>query len=338
MPLTSAMTWAFSEATRGSAGCRRRRRRLRRLGRLLAGLRHRRGERDRHTGGEEPEHRLSRHGDPPTLDRRCAATRMTVRDWRIIALLAGAAALGDVSVTVTETSRDSAGGPTIVRMGVSSAAELLNLMGVLTGAALCAMLLALVLRGRAGGDRDDAVAAADRRARPGLEPRRTGRRPAEPRRGHRPGSVAQRHLIRRARHPGRGGRPFGGPADSGTGAPSPRSRRRARSAPWPCTCAPSRPASFAPHRPPSRMLTAAFGAISVPLAIATRRQTNGRRALWMLALALFAVSATHLGHFHDETGGWLAELSATTPSCRWPSPSSTRTTASRWPTCSSSRR
>ena len=40
-------------------------------------------------------------------------------------------------------------------MGVSSAAELLNLVGVLTGAALCAMLLALVLRGRAGGDRDD---------------------------------------------------------------------------------------------------------------------------------------------------------------------------------------
>ena len=46
-------------------------------------------------------------------------------------------------------------------MGVSSAAELLNLMGVLTGAALCAMLLALVLRGRAGGDRDDCLAAAD---------------------------------------------------------------------------------------------------------------------------------------------------------------------------------
>ena len=42
-------------------------------------------------------------------------------------------------------------------MGVSSAAELLNLVGVLTGAALCAMLLALVLRGRAGGDRDDAL-------------------------------------------------------------------------------------------------------------------------------------------------------------------------------------
>ena len=28
----------------------------------------------------------------------------------------------------------------------------------------------------------------------------------------------------------------------------------------------------------------------------------------MLALALFAVSANHLGHFHDEAGGWLAEL------------------------------
>ena len=52
----------------------------------------------------------------------------------------------------------------------------------------------------------------------------------------------------------------------------------------------------------------AFGALVVPLAVLTRSQTNGRRALWMLALALFAVSANHLGHFHDEAGGWMAEL------------------------------
>ena len=56
------------------------------------------------------------------------------------------------------------------------------------------------------------------------------------------------------------------------------------------------------------MLTIAVGLISVPLAVATRTQTNGRRALWMLALALFAVSANHVGHFHDEAGGWLAEI------------------------------
>lgn len=56
------------------------------------------------------------------------------------------------------------------------------------------------------------------------------------------------------------------------------------------------------------VLTVAFGAIVVPLALLTRTQTNGRRALWLLALALFAVAANHLGHFHDAAGGWLAEL------------------------------
>lgn len=56
------------------------------------------------------------------------------------------------------------------------------------------------------------------------------------------------------------------------------------------------------------MLTVAVGAIALPLAFITRSQTNGRRALWMLALALFAVSANHLGHFHDKAGGWMAEL------------------------------
>lgn len=56
------------------------------------------------------------------------------------------------------------------------------------------------------------------------------------------------------------------------------------------------------------VLTIAFGALALPLAVLTRSQTNGRRTLWMLALALFAVSANHLGHFHDDAGGWLAEL------------------------------
>jgi two-component system, LytTR family, sensor kinase len=56
------------------------------------------------------------------------------------------------------------------------------------------------------------------------------------------------------------------------------------------------------------ILTVAFGLLVVPLAMLTRSQTNGRRALWMLALSLFAVSANHLGHFHDDAGGWLAEV------------------------------
>ena len=85
-------------------------------------------------------------------------------------------------------------------------------------------------------------------------------------------------------------------------------RRRARSAPWPLHLRAVAAGDLRPSPAAFALLTAAFGAISVPLAIATRRQTNGRRALWMLALALFAVSANHLGHFHDEAGGWLAEL------------------------------
>lgn len=56
------------------------------------------------------------------------------------------------------------------------------------------------------------------------------------------------------------------------------------------------------------LLTVVFGALVVPLIVLTRGQTNGRRALWMLALSLFAVAANHLGHFHDGAGGWAAEL------------------------------
>jgi two-component system, LytTR family, sensor kinase len=56
------------------------------------------------------------------------------------------------------------------------------------------------------------------------------------------------------------------------------------------------------------LLTICFGAIIVPLAFLTRRQPNGRRALWMLALALFAVSASHLGRFHGGESNWLVEL------------------------------
>jgi two-component system, LytTR family, sensor kinase len=56
------------------------------------------------------------------------------------------------------------------------------------------------------------------------------------------------------------------------------------------------------------LLTACFGVIIVPLAWLTRRQPNGQRALWMLALALFAVSANHLGRVHGGDHGVLAEL------------------------------
>jgi two-component system, LytTR family, sensor kinase len=56
------------------------------------------------------------------------------------------------------------------------------------------------------------------------------------------------------------------------------------------------------------LLTVCFGLVIAPLALLTRRQPNGRRALWILALALFAVSASHLGRFHGSDSDWLVEL------------------------------
>lgn len=56
------------------------------------------------------------------------------------------------------------------------------------------------------------------------------------------------------------------------------------------------------------LLTIGFGAILIPLAALTRGQPNGPRALWILALVVFAVSASHLGRFHGQDSHWLAEL------------------------------
>lgn len=57
-----------------------------------------------------------------------------------------------------------------------------------------------------------------------------------------------------------------------------------------------------------QLLTIGFGVVMVPLAFVTRSQPNGRRALWILALALFAVSATHLGSFHSRDDSWWMQL------------------------------
>ncbi len=57
-----------------------------------------------------------------------------------------------------------------------------------------------------------------------------------------------------------------------------------------------------------QLLTIGFGLVMLPLAVITRSQPNGRRALWILALALFAVSATHLGSFHSGTDSWWMQL------------------------------
>ena len=57
-----------------------------------------------------------------------------------------------------------------------------------------------------------------------------------------------------------------------------------------------------------QLLTISFGVLIVPLAAITRSQPNGRRALWVLALMLFAVSATHLGGFHSTDDSWWMQL------------------------------
>jgi two-component system, LytTR family, sensor kinase len=56
------------------------------------------------------------------------------------------------------------------------------------------------------------------------------------------------------------------------------------------------------------LLTVCFGALIVPLALLTRAEPHGPRALWMLALALFAVSASHVGRLHHGGTSWPIEL------------------------------
>jgi hypothetical protein len=56
------------------------------------------------------------------------------------------------------------------------------------------------------------------------------------------------------------------------------------------------------------LLTICYSLIIVALGVLTRGQANGQRVLWVLALALFAVSASHLGRFHGGDDGWAVEL------------------------------
>lgn len=56
------------------------------------------------------------------------------------------------------------------------------------------------------------------------------------------------------------------------------------------------------------LLTGGLAAVALPLILLTRRQAHGRRALWMTALALFAVSALHLSRFHGTSESWTMEL------------------------------
>ena len=98
-----------------------------------------------------------------------------------------------------------------------------------------------------------------------------------------------------------------------------------RGAAFPC---PSRPPCGSSPIPSSRS--------SCRSPSVTRRQPGARRALWVAALAIFAVSALHLSHFrHGYSASWPSSSPATTPRFRSPSRSSTRITRSRSPISSS---
>lgn len=57
-----------------------------------------------------------------------------------------------------------------------------------------------------------------------------------------------------------------------------------------------------------QLLTYTFVVLAIPLVAVTSRQPGARRALWMAALAAFAVSALHLGQFHEAGVTWPTEL------------------------------
>jgi len=57
-----------------------------------------------------------------------------------------------------------------------------------------------------------------------------------------------------------------------------------------------------------RLLTYSFIAMVIPLARVTRGQPGSRRALWVAALAIFAVSALHLDQLHQGEMSWPVEL------------------------------
>jgi two-component system, LytTR family, sensor kinase len=63
-----------------------------------------------------------------------------------------------------------------------------------------------------------------------------------------------------------------------------------------------------PSVPAMQLLTYTFVALVAPLFAVTRRQPHARRALWVAALSVFAVSALHLSQFHQGDATWPVEL------------------------------
>ncbi len=69
-------------------------------------------------------------------------------------------------------------------------------------------------------------------------------------------------------------------------------------------------ASSQPVPSPTALAVVAIGLalLALPLILLTHRQPQEGRALWMTALAVFTVSALHLGRFHGANENWTTEL------------------------------
>jgi signal transduction histidine kinase len=64
----------------------------------------------------------------------------------------------------------------------------------------------------------------------------------------------------------------------------------------------------APSQWALRVLTVGFATLTVALLFTVRRQSGWRRAAWVSALALFAVSASHLSHHEGRDYSWWVEV------------------------------
>jgi two-component system LytT family sensor kinase len=64
----------------------------------------------------------------------------------------------------------------------------------------------------------------------------------------------------------------------------------------------------APSQWALRVLTVGFTALTVALLFTVRRQSGWRRAVWVSAMALFAVSASHLSHHEGRDYSWWVEV------------------------------
>ena len=224
----------------------------------------------------------------------------------------------DHSLAKNDHSRSSDLGSKLETRTVSpvNLGELLNLVGLSTGVVLYAMLLAMVIRARRARRhcRFRSASSLDVSPRIALEPVRAARLRSAEIRHCRTVSAGLGHRIRRARSVagrrralGAAPRRQGSQRRSGIGRSQSLRTRSARSRRFSIS-SPRCEAKSCRRSDAMRLLTYTFVALVVPLAAATRGQPGSRRALWIAALAVFAVSALHLSQLHAANPSWPVEL------------------------------